>query len=102
MSTSYKKREWSRSVGESTETVSGARQLEFWADAMLLRADKQGVIQEAKANMELGAAVLAVGSEVVAQLTQLVTVLQVMLDRGAVAGTDCQPKEDEHEWSRRG
>ena len=94
MSTSYKKREWSRSVGESTETVSGARQLEFWANELLCRTS-QGLSQEAKATEELAAAVLAVGSEVVAQLTQMVTVLQIMLERGVVAGTDCKPGEGE-------
>ena len=94
MSMSYRKRAWSEEVGEGTETVSGAKQLELWA--MDLR-DRAHVTPEEsdKAYAEVGAAVLAVGSEIVDQLTQISTALQVMMDRGAVAGTDCQPEDDE-------
>lgn len=105
MSTSYRKRAWSEEVGEGTETVSGAKQLELWA--MDLR-DRAHVTPEEsdKAAAEIGAGILAVGSEIVEQLTQIGVSLEVMLETGdyrvnpgvtsgVVAGTNCQPKEGE-------
>ena len=80
MSISYRKREWSRVVGEGTETVSVAKQLELWADIMLFDAAKQGMNQEVKAITEHGAAVLAVGSEIVDQLSAISTTLEFILN----------------------
>ncbi len=104
MSGSYRRRDWADEVGAGTETVSVQKQLELWACSLRGRS-KMEISQEATAITETCAAVLAVGGEIVDQLTQITEALQVMLETGdyrapgvtsgAVAGTDCQPEDDE-------
>lgn len=98
MSGSYRRRDWADEVGKGTETVSVASQLEAWAYNLRMSA-KMEVNHQAKATAEYGAAVLAVGAEIVEQLTQISVTLMIMREEtrstpGVVAGTDCKPEED--------